>query len=93
MNFIKGYKPTEYQTLQKDLSEAFRVSGKSLIDLAAEAGVTTTNTIHSTINSDNQVVSDKVLTKVCESLNLGAFVLWINGEKHYYIKSNGTPKG
>lgn len=87
MNFIKGYKPTEYAELQKSISEVFKVSGKSLIDLAAEVGVTTTNTIHSTINSDSQIVSDKVLTKVCESLNLGAFVLWINGEKHYFIKS------
>lgn len=87
MNFIKGYKPTEYADLQKTLSDVFKVSGKTLIELAAEVGVTTTNTIHSTINSESQVVSDKVLTKVCESLNFGAFVLWINGEKHYFVKS------
>lgn len=87
MNFIKGYKATEYADLQKNLSDLFKGSEKALVDLAAEVGVTTTNTIHSAINSDIQVVSDKVLTKVCDSLNLGAFVLWINGEKHYFVKN------
>lgn len=87
MNFIKGYKPTPYADLQKNISDTFLASGKTMLELAGEVGVTTTNTVHSAINSTNQVVSDKVLTKVFESLNLPAFVLWINGEKHYFVKN------
>lgn len=87
MNFIKGYKATPYNDLQKELYRLYEVSGKTMLELAADANVTTTNTIHSAINSESQVVSDKVLTRVFESLGFSAFILWINGEKHYFIKS------
>lgn len=87
MNFIKGYKPIPYKELQKDLKRVFDESGKSLIDLAAAAEVTTTNTASSAINAEDQVVSDRVLTNIFQCLNFGAFILWINGEKYYFVKS------
>lgn len=87
MNFIKGYKPTQYPDLQVLLKETFDKSGKTMIELAADAKVSSTNSIYSAINSDSQVVSDKLLTCICQSLNFSAFIMWINGEKHYFVKS------
>lgn len=87
MNFIKGYKPVEYEELKTELNKTFDASGKTLVDLAAAAEVTTTNTIHSALSTEKQTVSDKVLTCIFGSLNISAFVLWFNGEKHYFIKS------
>ena len=87
MNFIKGYKSIPYNDLQKELEKTFDNSEKTPAQIAAAAGVSTTNTIQSAIKNDSQIVSDKVLTSVFETLGLGAFILWINGEKHYFIKS------
>ncbi len=87
MDFIKGYKPTTYSELQKEVSTKFAASEKKLPDLAVAAEVDSTNTIQFAINSETQKVSDRVLTSVYNSLGIAAFVLWINGEKHYFVKS------
>lgn len=87
MNFIKGYKGVKYEEMQVALNKAFEISGKSLVQLAAEADVNTTTTMYAALNTEKQTVSDKVLTSVFNSLNFQAFVLWMNGEKYYFIKS------
>lgn len=87
MNFIKGYKHVPYKDLQKELETHFDKSEKSLAQIAAAAGVSTTNTIQSAIKNDSQIVSDKVLTSVFDAIGLSAFVMWINGERQYFIKS------
>jgi hypothetical protein len=87
MNFIKGYNPVSYKELQKQLSETYKQSGKTPVDVAAAIEVKTTSTVFSAINSDEQIVSDKVLSGVFQAIDLQAFILWINGERMYFLKS------
>lgn len=87
MEFIKGYTPVSYKALQKDLNKKFSESNKSLIELAADVKVNTTTTMYAALNQDKQSVSDKVLTNVFQSLSFDAFIMWVNGEKYYFIKS------
>lgn len=87
MDFIKGYKPIEYGALKDKLNEAYNSSGKSYPELAVAADVTSTQTIKFVFESSEQKVSDKVLTSVSNALNISAFVMWLNGEKHYFVKS------
>jgi len=87
MDFIKGYKTSTYPELQKELVRRFGESEKTLPDLAVSADVNSTQTIKFALESTEQKVSDKVLTSVCQSLGFNAFVMWINGEKHYFVKS------
>lgn len=87
MEFIKGYKPIQYTELKNRLNEAYLSSGKTYPDLAVAAEVTSTQTIKFVFESSEQKVSDKVLTSVSNALNVFAFIMWINGEKHYYVKT------
>lgn len=87
MDFIKGYKTISYKDLTKELQKAFDTSGKGYPDLAVAAEVTSTQTIKIAFEEDSQKVSDKVLTSIFGTLNMGAFILWFGGEKHYFIKS------
>lgn len=87
MEFIKGYKPIEYTDLKDRLNKAYLSSGKTYPDLAVAASVTSTQTIKFVFESSEQKVSDKVLTSVSNALNVSAFIMWLNGEKHYFVKS------
>lgn len=86
MEFIKGYKPIEYSDLKERLNKAYETSGKTYPDLAVAASVTSTQTIKFVFESVEQKVSDKVLTSVSSALDVSAFIMWINGEKHYFVK-------
>lgn len=85
MDFIKGYKSVSYGELQTQLEKNFDQSGKSLPELAIEAGLASTEGVRNTFYLDEQKVSDKVLTSVFNSVGLNAFVVWINGERKYLI--------
>lgn len=87
MEFIKGYKSSSYPDIQKELLKRFDESEKTLPDLAVSAEVQSTQTIKYALESLEQKVSDKVLTSVCQSLGFNAFVMYFNGEKHYFVKS------
>jgi len=87
MDFIKGYKTIDYGSLKSHLIKAYEASGKSYIDLAKAAEVTSTQTIKFIFDSQEQKVSDKVLTSVSNTLGINAFIIWMNGEKYYYMKS------
>ena len=87
MDFIKGYKPIEYSELKDKLIKAYETSGKTYPDLAVAAKVTSTQTIKFVFESPDQKVSDKVFTSVSEALSVSAFIMWLNGEKHYFVKS------
>lgn len=86
MNFIKGYSPVPYQELQKKLSETFKDCGKSPVEIASAIDVNTTSTVYSALNAAEQIVSDKVLSGVFQALNLQAFIIWVNGERIYFLK-------
>lgn len=87
MNFIKGYKQLNYSDLKSELSKQMEASGKTLPEMAVDVDVSSTSTIRLVFDSLDQKVSDKVLTSVCQSLNFNAFVIWMNGERFYFIKS------
>lgn len=87
MDFIKGYKPITYSELNKELNKAFDTSEKSYPDLAVAAGVTSTQTIKFVFESEDQKVSDKVLTSVLNALGINGLIVWFDGGKHYLVKS------
>lgn len=87
MEFIKGYEPITYKGLKKELNTVLKTSDKTHPDLAVAAGVNSTQTIKFVFESDEQKVSDKVLTSVMNALEISAFIMWMNGDKHYFIKS------
>lgn len=87
MDFIKGYKSVSYADLTKALNKAFASSGKGYPDLAVAASVTSTQTIKFAFDEDSQKVSDKVLSSIFQAINFQAFILWINGERMYFLKS------
>lgn len=84
---ITGYKLVNYSDFQKKLHLAYIDSGKSLVELSVCAGVRSQATIQNCFNTDTQVVSDTVLTKLMECLGMDGFVLWVGGSRKYYIKS------
>jgi len=86
MDFIKGYKSQPYPDVQKELLRKFDLSGKGLPELAMGAEVESTQTIKFALESVEQKVSDRVLTSVANSLEFNMFIVWINGEKHYFVK-------
>ena len=87
MDFVKGYKPVSYPELKKELNKALETSGKKYPELAVAAELNSTQSISFVFDADEQKVSDKVLTSVLTAVNLGGFVMWIGGEKHYFIKT------
>lgn len=87
MNFIKGYKAVGYEELQADFNAAFKESGKSPAQLAADTDINSTTTIYSAFNKEEQLVSDKILTSLFRTLQFEAFIMWQNGEKLYFMKS------
>lgn len=87
MNFIKGYKETQFQELQSRLNSAYKSSGKNIMELALAANVTTDQSVRFVLKNPTQNMSDKVLTMVANALDVNIFILWQNGEKHYFIKT------
>lgn len=82
---ITGYKEVSYTEFQSALHKAFVDSGKKEILIAAEIDVKTPATVNNTFDVDNQIVSDKVLTGVMESVGLNGCVVWENKERKYFI--------
>jgi hypothetical protein len=84
---IKGYKQISYFDFQKVLHIAFADSKKETIQIAADIKVKSPATAQNAFNTDKQVVSDEVMTNVMKSVGLAGFIIWIFGNKYYYIKT------
>lgn len=82
---ITGYKEVDYSSFQTALHKAFIDSGKKEILIAAEIDVKTPATVNNAFDTENQIVSDKVLTGVMQSIRLNGFVVWQNKERKYFI--------
>lgn len=82
---IAGYKEVSYTELVQAIKVSQNTIGKSDVQIAVEIGVGTPNTVKNAIN-DKQIVSDKVLTNIMQSIDLDGFVLSKDGNKTYYIK-------
>ncbi len=83
---ITGYSPTNYKSFIAKLNECFEQSGKLPITVASEIKVKTPMTVKNALMDYQQIVSDEVLTKVMKSVGMDGFVLFIKGEKYYYVK-------
>lgn len=83
---IAGYKQVEYLKLLEVMEERQKESGKSDIQVAADINVNTSTTVKNAFAIEGQMVSDKVLTNIMESIGLNGFVLVFNGTKYYYIQ-------
>lgn len=84
---VKGYRQVPYNELQSELNETFHATNKTYVELAYELEVRSVSTAQNAIVSDNQMVSDEILTKVFNIIGLNAFVVWMNGERKYYLKN------
>lgn len=84
---VKGYRQVSYSQLQPELVEFYKASKKSYVELAYELDVRSVSTAQNAIVSDDQMVSDEILTKVFNLIGLNAFVVWLNGERKYYLKN------
>lgn len=84
---ITGYKIVNYSDFQRKIHKLYIESSRSLVELSVCAGVRSQATIQNCFNTDTQVVSDTVLTKLMECLGMDGFVLWVGGSRKYYIKS------
>lgn len=87
MDLIKGFRNVTYNDLQKELNRTFQRSGKSLPELAVSADLTSTAGVKNAFEYDEQKVSDKTLTSILGTVGLEAMVIWVNGERKYFIST------
>lgn len=84
---ITGYKHVNYKELQTELHKKNADADIHELKLAAAVDVKSVATVRNAFNTDNQVASDEVMSRLFTALNLEALIIWINGERNYYIKS------
>lgn len=85
---FREYKKASYREVYKEINRSFETSEKSWVQVASDIGVNSVQTVKFAIqSSDGQMVSDKVLTGIFAAIKLPAFVMWINGERQYFIKN------
>ncbi len=84
---ITGYKKVSYSDFKSELNTAYNGCKKPKIQIAANINVKSPATVANTLESERQIVSDEVLTKVMKSVGLSGFVIWVFGKKYYYIKN------
>jgi hypothetical protein len=83
---IQGYKKLPYSDFQQVLYRQFADSNIPLIKLASMLNVKTEVTVRN-VFKNYQVVSDEVLTLAMKALKIEGFVMWSNGKRMYYVKS------
>lgn len=86
MELNKSYKKIKYKDLQDVISDEFKKSGKTEFDIASALKVSSQQTVKNIFNYNEQVVSDKILSKTLSYLKINASVLWNNGERVYIIE-------
>lgn len=84
---IKGFKPVSYEELQTALEK--RNDDKKIpdVNMAVNIGVKNVGTIRNAFSTKEQLVSDKVLTNIFKELEIQAAIVWINGERNYYLST------
>tara|TARA_R110000868_G_scaffold329938_1_gene590864 strand:- start:343 stop:510 length:168 start_codon:yes stop_codon:yes gene_type:complete len=55
--------------------------------MAVKLGLKSTATIKNAFRKDNQIVSDEVMSGIMECIELRGFILWMCGDRYYYIKT------
>lgn len=85
MNNLENYKQIKYSEFISELNLKFKESELSAIKLADKCKLKSTVTVSNAFKKDKQVVSDSVVTKIMELLNVDGFILWNKGEKKFFI--------
>lgn len=82
------YEKVSYKALQAKIYRNWVDSGLSLIDLSKKVGVKSYQTVKNSFHTEIQMVSDEVLTKVMDEINLKGQIVWEGGKKSYFIVKN-----
>jgi hypothetical protein len=85
MNNLEKYKQIKYSEFISELNTKFKESELSAIKLADKCKLKSTVTVSNVFKKDKQIVSDLVVTKIMELLNIDGFILWNKGEKKFFI--------
>jgi hypothetical protein len=84
---IQGFTNTTYQKFVMEMEARFTSSQTTEIELAQKLGLKSTQTIRNVFRKDTQIVSDEVMSGIMEFLDLYGFIVWMNGDRYYYIKN------
>jgi len=84
---VKGYKKVLYDELIERLADKRNKSNKTHSMIAVCMGLKDTQTIGNCFAKEAQKVKDSVLTKLMLCLDFDGFVMWVNGERFYYINN------
>ena len=76
LNNLEKYKQIKYSEFISELNLKFKESELSAIKLADKCKLKSTVTVSNAFKKDKQIVSDSVVTKIMEFLNLDGFILW-----------------
>lgn len=85
---INGYKQFTYTEFLKTLRVQHERSGKKEMKIALDIDVKSPATILNAFNEEEQIVSDKVLTKIMKSIGLAGFIVWDNGKRFYLLPTS-----
>jgi hypothetical protein len=85
MNNLEKYKQVKYSELISELNLKFKESELSAIKLADKCKLKSTITVTNAFKKDKQIVSDSVITKIMDLLNIDGFILWNKGEKEFFL--------
>lgn len=84
---IQGYNKVNYQKFQTEMDARFANCELSELEIAVKLGLKSTATIKNAFRKDNQIVSDEVMSGIMECIELRGFILWMCGNRYYYIKT------
>lgn len=83
---IQGYRELNYSAFQKEMGSYFANSEIKDIEIAVKVGLKSTATVRNAFRTDTQIVSDEVMTKIMKLINIEGFILWVEGNRYYYVK-------
>lgn len=86
MTQLDNYKEVTYLGFQKQMENQFQKCELKDIEIALTIGVKSLETVKNAFRKDYQIVSDKVLTKIMETIKLDGFILWNKGKRLYYVR-------
>jgi hypothetical protein len=83
----KGYKEVSFKDFQYRLHIAKSDCPKTYPEIAVSMGLKDIQTVKSCFDTKRQKVKDSVLSKLMACIGVHGFILWVNGERKYYISN------
>lgn len=87
---IEGFKKVDYETIQSEMQKTHKPDSLPEINIAAQIGVKSVQTVKSAFNKEFQAVSDEVLSGVLGQLGITSLIVWEGGQKNFYISNGKT---